>query len=426
MNANAPGPLRVHPNGRYFVDAGGAPFFWLGDTAWPLYTLYSRADAEAYLDDRASKGFTVIQGVAAWGNPDPEMTLPGTPAGPNYAGHLPWDKTPDRPNDAFFQHIDHLVRYAAERGLTMALWPTSGVGITETHVFNSENAYVYGLWVGKRYREQPNIIWVTGCDREPIGYEEIYRALAAGLRDGDGGAHLIGYLPCGWRSSSFYFQDETWLDFHMIQTWTEWNKVHAGVQADCMMTPARPVVLAESAYEDGPEYPMGPITPIIVRRQAWWAFMAGGFYTYGQNQNWRMEPGWHGAWNSPGAQQMGIFREIVAAWRWWATIPDQGLFASGVGSDRTLNAARRAVDRTSAMLYLSGPCHFQAQLDRIATRWVRATWIDPRSGERGDAGVYETGNGLGGPFPQRAVQCFTTPDFWEDAVLLLEGLDERP
>ena len=65
--AGVPGPIKVSPSGRYFVDRDGKPFFWLGDTAWPLFAQYSRGQAEAYLKNRAAKGFTVIQGVLAWG-----------------------------------------------------------------------------------------------------------------------------------------------------------------------------------------------------------------------------------------------------------------------------------------------------------------------------------------------------------------------
>ena len=30
-------PLQVSPDGRFIVDGTGAPFFWLGDTAWGLF-----------------------------------------------------------------------------------------------------------------------------------------------------------------------------------------------------------------------------------------------------------------------------------------------------------------------------------------------------------------------------------------------------
>lgn len=34
--------LKVSENGRFFVTAGGAPFFWLGDTAWELFHRLNR------------------------------------------------------------------------------------------------------------------------------------------------------------------------------------------------------------------------------------------------------------------------------------------------------------------------------------------------------------------------------------------------
>lgn len=39
------------------------PFFWLGDTAWMLFTNISYEEAYTYLKNRADKGFNVIQAV---------------------------------------------------------------------------------------------------------------------------------------------------------------------------------------------------------------------------------------------------------------------------------------------------------------------------------------------------------------------------
>ena len=65
--ATVNGPIRVSADGRHFSGRDGRPFFWLGDTAWPLFAQYTKAQAEAYLANRGGKGFTVIQGVLAWG-----------------------------------------------------------------------------------------------------------------------------------------------------------------------------------------------------------------------------------------------------------------------------------------------------------------------------------------------------------------------
>ena len=55
------GPIRISSDGTTFVDTKGAPFFWLADTAWMIFSKLTREEASVYLADRAAKGFTVIQ-----------------------------------------------------------------------------------------------------------------------------------------------------------------------------------------------------------------------------------------------------------------------------------------------------------------------------------------------------------------------------
>jgi hypothetical protein len=416
------GPLKISANQRYFVDANGEPFFWMGDTAWPLFAQYTTRQAETYIQRRAEQGFTVIQGVLAWGGGTGfETRAPG----PNAAGHVPWlEGDPTHPNEAYFRNVDHLVEFAAKHGVVLAMLPTWGYYASEANVFTPETASSYGRWLGARYKNAPNVVWVNGGDRTPRKREAVYRAIGLGLREGDGGAHLITYHPCGWEHSSYYFHTEDWLDFNMIETWTEWSKVYPAVLADTYMQPAKPVVLGEGAYEDGPEYPLGPITPLIVRRQAWWAFMAGGFITYGQNSMWRMDEGWLSRQNTPGAGHMTLFRKIASSRSWWKMMPDQGLFASGTGCDQTLNTAVRTLDWQCAMLYLSSRCHIRVCLDRIKAIRVKATWVNPASGEEQDGGIFKTGFDPEKLFNAGTSQCFSTPAFWEDAVLILDAVRE--
>jgi hypothetical protein len=414
------GPIRVSDDGRYFVDRDGHPFFWLGDTAWPLFAQYSRDQAEAYLVNRSRKGFTVIQGVLAWGlGSGFEHKVPLA----NANGDKPWlNDNPATPNDAYFRHVDRLVESANRKGLILAMLPTWGYYVNDAKVVTATNARAYGRWLGERYKDAPNIVWVNGGDRVATGFEEVYRELARGLREGDGGRHLITYHPCGWRSSSQYFHDDDWLDFNMIETWTEWAKIYPAVVSDGLLTPRKPVVLGEGAYENGPEYPQGPITPLVVRRQAWWTVMAGGFHTYGQNQMWRMEPGWERTFDTPGADQVSKMKEIVTALPWWDMVPDQGVFATGIGSERTLNGALRSVRGDTVLVYLSSQCSVALHLDKIAGRDVRVTWVSPVNGERRDAGTYRTGNLNDKTFPEGQTASFTVPGHWEDALLLLEAV----
>ncbi len=413
------GPIRVSDDGRYFIDRGGAPFFWLGDTAWPLFVEYTPEQAEAYLTNRASKGFTVVQAVLVWGKGSGSEAK--TPLS-NTSGNNPWlNKDPATPNEAYFRDVDRLVTFAAQKGVVLAMLPTWGFYVNDEPTITMKNARTYGRWLGARFKNAPNIIWVNGGDRVPTGFESVYRELAHGLRDGDAGAHLITYHPCGWRSSSQFFHNDDWLSFNMIETWTEWAKIYPAIVADGLLAPRKPVVLGEGAYENGPEYPQGPITPHVVRREAWWTVMAGGFHTYGQDQMWRMSPGWDKTFDTPGANQVAMMKTIMMSLPWWELSPDQGLFATGTGSERAVNTAMRSRDGQRALIYLSSQTTVLLHMDKIAAKNARVTWINPVTGERKPAGVFLTGNLNGKTFPEAVTQMFTVPAHWEDAVLLLEG-----
>ncbi len=79
FGAAVPAAVQVSADGHSFVTADGKPWFWLGDTAWCIFNHASPEDVDVYLEDRAAKGFNVIQGcVAVWDyrtrkNPDGEL-----------------------------------------------------------------------------------------------------------------------------------------------------------------------------------------------------------------------------------------------------------------------------------------------------------------------------------------------------------------
>ena len=400
----------LNTNGRYFV-RNGEPFFWLGDTAWTIANLYTPAEAEEYLDHRARQGFTIINVM---------MVFTGGPGmkavSEDVAGTLPFlNWNPATPNEAFFKNIDRVLAAARSKNLILAIMPcggSSGAYVKKQKIFTEANVREYGRWLGRRYKDVPNLIWVNGFDLKSSEYPEITQALAAGLQEGDGGAHLITFHPGGGNSSS-YLHTENWLAYNTIQTWSDYWRIHALVLADYCRLPVKPVVLAEGAYEAGPEYPSRPITPLIVRKQAWWAFLAGGFHTYGHNDMWRKNPTWRESLDSPGARQMGILKQVLSSREWWTLVPDQSLIAFGTGSDKDLNAAARSTRGDWAILYLSTRNSVTVDFGKVTTsESVRATWINPETGESAAAGV----------FPNSGLRPFTPSLKSEDAVLLMEAV----
>ena len=211
--------LHVSADGRRLMKDDGTFFFYMADTGWELFHRCGKTETEIYLKDRKEKGFNVIQAVVL-------AELDGLNT-PNTEGEIPLiNNDPHRPNEAYFRHVDWVIQKAEELGMYIAVLPTWGDkwnkrwGVGPMIFDIPEKARKYGKWIGQRYKDQPNIIWILGGDRNPEKPEhfQIIRAMAEGIQKGDQGSHLITYHPSGGRSSSHWFHTEEWLDFNLAQT----------------------------------------------------------------------------------------------------------------------------------------------------------------------------------------------------------------
>jgi hypothetical protein len=285
--AQKPSPvqaLKVSDNHRYFVRADGTPFFWQGDTAWSIFNHPKPADVDLYLEDREAKGFNVIQGCL--------MLWDGF-SRPNPDGEAPFlDRDPAKINEAFFKNADSVIDKANARGMTMAilpLWFKTWMQGRNAADFTSKTMYNYAKFLGERYRDKPGIVWVIGGDMPGANVVPLAAEMARGLRDGDGGSHLITYHPTGRQSSSFWFQDAPWLDFDVLQSghFRETSNFRM-IATDWAKTPVTPTLDMEPGYEnitdrlirDNPDAPR--IEAGDVRRNAYLAVFAGAAgHTYG-------------------------------------------------------------------------------------------------------------------------------------------------
>jgi hypothetical protein len=405
----AAGPrLRISENHRFLVSEDGQPFFYLGDTAWELFHRLNREEATRYLENRARKGFTVIQAVAL-------AELDGL-NDPNPYGHLPLiDNDPTRPavregaDNDYWDQVDFVVAKAEQLGLFIGFLPTWGDKWNKKwgkgpEIFTPQNAAVYGEWLGRRFRGRP-IIWILGGDRpvEADTQKEILRAMAQGLRRGDGGEHLITFHPTGGTGSAEWFHEEDWLDFNMRQNGhgAEFER-YASTRSDYNRVPTKPVIDGEPLYEDHPisfkPKEQGYSVAADVRRPLYWDLFSGAFgHTYGDHSVWQMwQPGrdpvngplmpWYEAIDQPGAGQMNFARLLIESRPFLARIPDDTILveasvkASLPGAGRARFVATRDEAGSYAMIYAPVGRRFRVHMDKITGAQVKAWWFNPRNG----------------------------------------------
>ena len=200
-------PLAVSPGKRYLDDAEGRPFLIHGDTAWSLIADLTREDVDLYLGTAAARGFNTLlvnliesrfatnAPANAYGQlPFQGRTFKAVVAlidllslahyGTS-ATHLVVDYT--MPNDAYFDHADWVLRRAAEEGFLVLLTPSyvgfdgGSQGWYAAMVANGpERLREYGEYLGRRYRDFDNILWVHGGDYDPPR-KDVVRAIAEGI-----------------------------------------------------------------------------------------------------------------------------------------------------------------------------------------------------------------------------------------------------
>ncbi|PSR80799.1 hypothetical protein BD289DRAFT_54814 [Coniella lustricola] len=151
-----PSEYAVQPSadGRFLQDASGDAFFWQADTAWLLFHRLNQSEADFYLSDRASKGFTVILAVG--------FTQIGITS-PNRNGDLPFiNEDVTQPNEAYWAYIDSITELAWSKSLRICMVPAWGSYVhgsdNTPSVLNTSTASVFGQFIGQRYPYLPKTL----------------------------------------------------------------------------------------------------------------------------------------------------------------------------------------------------------------------------------------------------------------------------
>ena len=414
----AHGNLRPTDDGRTIEHTDGTPFFWLGDTAWLLFTRLTRNETRRYLDDRRRKGFNVIQIMVVHRVPNE-----------NIYGHrfesfdeVDWETGPTMEDpDDYWSIVDETVRLAEERGQYAALVPAWG-SVVKSGDLSNETARAYGSWLGRHFRDRPNIIWLNGGDIQGDVCPEVWHTLGSAIKEHDPN-HLMTFHPFGRSASSTWFHDADWLDFNSFQSghrrYDQCEPEADGsvpfgednwrfVLADLERTPLKPTIDSEPSYEGIPQGLHDPEEPYWqahdVRRYAYWSVFAGAFgHTYGHSAIMQMhkpqfEPGaygvkstWAEALDAPGSGQMAHLRvllERIDSANGQHT-PEILLDDGGEGYDRLI--ANRGPGYTIVYAYTAQPITIDLGAAFPGSTEITAEWFLPENGSTSPIGKFATG-----------------------------------
>jgi hypothetical protein len=438
---STPPRLTVGGDGHYLTNDRGTPVFLLADTAWSLVRQLKREDVRDYLKARREQGFNAITFVAissidaeegapvdAYGHaaferdahdrPDPLRPILGAPGAATNA------------KAGFWPHVDFCIDEAARQGMYVILLPAWGSAVaggydgsrTKEILFDTaDSASAYGRFLGARYRDRTNLLWMLGGDRSAVygkgaesrDFRPIFSAMGRGIVEGIGGSApgkpLISFHPQKRAAqSSEWFHQDTWFGFNSIQ---EWPEAQIGwVTKDWAKSPAKPTWVFEGRYE---AYYRSGYKPEQwgawqVRQQAYQSVFSGAFgFTYGNEMVFgfgkptRIGPkdsppagGWRDHLQDAGATQLCFLARLMAtlsAEQYLSRVPDQELLVDDVGKAERLRSDRVTATRSGrgdlALFYTAGGRRVAVRLDRLAGPSLEAYWFDPRTGKwLGDPG----------------------------------------
>jgi hypothetical protein len=427
-------PLKASSNKRYLVGQNGTPFLLMGDAPQSLIGNLSLSDMKAYMANRQSLGFNAI-----WVNLLCDSYTACNANGKTYDGIAPFTSgsSPSNydlatPNNAYFSRVDEAVNLAASYGLVVFLDPIETGGWLVTLQNNGvERDYNYGKYIGNRYRNFPNVVWLNGNDFQTWSSSStdnnLVKQVMAGIAAKD--SNHLQTIELNY-DTSYSNQDVATLGalLTLDAAYTYYETYDIVLQA-YNSSPTIPAFLAEAnyEYENNTRNLPGPAGPYVLREQAYWTILSGaGGQLYGNHYTWTFLPGWGSYLNSPGALEIKYINHLFAPLAWWLLVPDSSheVVTAGYGTydgdNEDLAAATYCTtswitNGRLAMTYCPNATTLTVNMAKMAGA-VSAMWYDPSSGKYLSIS--------GSPFPNSGSRNFRTPgtnhDGNHDWVLVLK------
>jgi chitodextrinase len=422
-------PLKIGANGRYMVDQNNEPFLIIGDSPQSLIVNISEADADYYFANRQSYGFNAL-----WINLLCADYTGGRSDGSTFDGIIPFTIPGDlsTPNEAYFSRVDRMINLAAQHGLLVFLVPAeTGSWLSILRNNGISKARDYGRYLGTRYENFDNIVWMSGNDFQTwtnSADDAVVQAVALGIKDVD--SRHIHTLELDYPVSGS-LDDSNWASMIQLNASYTYYPTYAQVLTDYNRSNFLPVFMVEAHYElENLWSDLG--TPEVLRRQEYWTLCSGAAgQFYGSYWTWRLVPGWQNNLSTTGANQLVFVKALFESRPWYNLIPDQyhAMVTSGYGTysstgtvsgDDYLTAAYTP-DGFLIIAYMPTIRTISVDMSKLAGPAL-ARWYDPTTG------AYSTIPGS--PFANSGTSQFrpsgVNSEGSGDWVLVLEAISVTP
>ncbi len=408
-------PMAGHPY--HFERQDGSRFWFLGDTAWSLYTdsaeqQHDRSAAERYIDARAAQGFNVVHSMLL--QEDGWINCAGAPFDP---------LEDERLNPAYWREVDARLATLNDKGIVGGLvlaWGRKKWDDSEPFAWDRfpglEAKTRYARYVAARYSAYDVYFIVAGewnASGRDAGNERVrqqYLHIGDALRAADPHRRMMGIHP-GCHGNHFVreFNDAAgWMNFGDYQQ----NYTHLNAEVVASRRFDKPVVNSEYAYtlrdanEDGVVDKPNSQSLENTRHATWDIVMGGGYVVSGFGSTYMGGARNLGSFDVDAPQNDGweaqiqhlptLFRETA----WWRLDPRNDLLACTVtrGAERQIH--RRPAPPVTAYWCLAEPgeqyvvyvrglaTDVDLSLDAPAGMYAVRRY-DPRSGAFETVGVCE-------------------------------------
>jgi len=260
-------PVKASPNNRYLVDQDNVPFMMVGDSPQSLLGRMSKSDTAYYMANRQRYGINTL-----WVNLLCNDATACNPDGTTFDG-IPPVTTPGEistPNPEYFERADDMLKIAAGYGITILLNVAETAGWLNTFKANGpDKAADFGRYIGNRYKDVPNIIWMYGNDFQTwadLSDDALVLSVAKGIMSADHN-HIhtteLNYLSSG------SLDDARWDTIVNIDGVYTYYPTYAQILKEYNRPNFKPVFTVEANYEFEQNY-ADRGSPENLRRQEYW------------------------------------------------------------------------------------------------------------------------------------------------------------